>query len=483
MPQSVLDRKITGMQKLRQSQSIGKINDFMESPWFIGVVCGLILVCNLLGAELIVYPVLVLFGVYMAAFGRDFLPLTAIAACCYMGPSVHNNPGQNPDSVLYPEKGGWVLAVVLAVLILATVLRLCLDRQLGKGFLRCRRSLMSGMVILGVAYLLAGAFSGRYFENGIWNLVFALLQFVSVAGFYWFFTGAVRWERVHPDYFLWVGLGAGLMVSGQIIGVVLGNNVIEDSQIVTPMIFTGWGNANNMGCMAAMMIPCAVGLARRTGKVTLFCLLAILIAVCVCLTCSRTSMAAAALIYVLSVAVSLRDRRCRKKLLIFHGIAALALAVALFVMREELRTLFDALVDRGLDPRMRDIIYPEGIRTFRENPVFGEGFYPSTDKIYEWSKQERLKAILPARWHNTVIQLLASCGVVGLLAYGNHRQHTIRLFWEKRKTPAIYIGLSLLAMLLMSLLDCHFFNIGPTLVYSIGLAFAEKTQWENRRYE
>ena len=115
--------------------------------------------------------------------------------------------------------------------------------------------------------------------------------------------------------------------------------------------------------------------------------------------------------------------------------------------------------------------------------MFGEGFYPSTDKIYEWSKQERLKAILPARWHNTVIQLLASCGVVGLLAYGNHRQHTIRLFWKKRKTPAIYIGLSLLAMLLMSLLDCHFFNIGPTLVYSIGLAFAEKTQWENRRYE
>ena len=43
--------------------------------------------------------------------------------------------------------------------------------------------------------------------------------------------------------------------------------------------------------------------------------------------------------------------------------------------------------------------------------------------------------------------------------------------------------MAFLALLLMSLLDCHFFNIGPTLVYSIGLAFAEKTQWENRRYE
>lgn len=484
MPQSVLDRKLTGPQKLRQSKCIEKINAFLESPWFIGVVCGLILACNLFGAELIVYPVLLLTGIYLAAFGRDFLPLAAIAACCYMGPSVHNNPGQNPDSVLYPENGGLVLAIFFAAFVICTAIRLIFDRDLGgRNCVKCKRKLLPGMLVLGAAYLLAGAFSGRYFENGANNMIFAFAQFLSVTAMYWFFTGAVRWEKTRIDYFLWIGLGIGLLVCGEIIGVLIENRVITANKIQTPLIYTGWGNANNIGCMIAMMIPCAVGLARRTGKVIFFCFLGVIMVVCTCLTCSRTSMLAAVVIYMISVLVSLRERRYRKKFLIFHGVAALLLMGVLIVFSAHLKALFAELVERGLNPRMRDIIYPEGIRTFLKNPVFGEGFYPSTDKIYEWSDQERLRAILPARWHNTVIQLLASCGVVGLLAYGNHRQHTIRLFWEKRKTPAIYIGLSLLAMLLMSLLDCHFFNIGPTLVYSIGLAFAEKTQWENRRYE
>ena len=92
---------------------------------------------------------------------------------------------------------------------------------------------------------------------------------------------------------------------------------------------------------------------------------------------------------------------------------------------------------------------------------------------------EKIKAVLPARWHNTVIQLLASCGLVGLMCYSFHRLQTLRLFWKKRKTDILFIGISLLSLLIMSLLDCHFFNIGPTLFYSIALAFAEHLPTEN----
>ncbi len=475
MSQNVLDREATGFARLKQSAAIQKINLFLDSPWFVAMVCGLILVSNLFGAELFVYPVLFLFGIYIAAFGRDFLPFMAVIACCYMGPSLHNNPGRNPDSVLYPENGGFFLLFVFVSFVICAAIRLIFDRELGgKRFLKCKRQLLPGMLVLGVGYVLAGAFSGRYFENGINNLAFAVLQFLCVTAFYWFFTGSVKWGKINPDYFLWIGLGVGLLVSCEIIGVLVTNNVIVDYQIQTPLIYSGWGNANNIGCMVAMMIPCAVGLARRTGKVILFCSLGLVMVICTCLTCSRTSIAVAAVIYGLSVLVSLKDRRYRKKFLIFHGVAILVLIGVLFAFRSHLERLFTELVERGFKPRLREIIYPEGIRTFLKNPIFGEGFYPSTDKIYQWSNQDRLKAILPARWHNTVIQMLASCGMVGLLCYSFHRLQTITLFWKKRKTLMIYVGMSLLSLLLMSLLDCHFFNIGPTLVYSMGLAFAEK---------
>ena len=77
--------------------------------------------------------------------------------------------------------------------------------------------------------------------------------------------------------------------------------------------------------------------------------------------------AVAAVIYMLSVLVSLKDRRHRKKFLLFHGVALLVLIAVLFVFRSNLQRLFTELVDRGLKPRMRDVIYPEGIRTFLDS--------------------------------------------------------------------------------------------------------------------
>ena len=44
---------------------------------------------------------------------------------------------------------------------------------------------------------------------------------------------------------------------------------------------------------------------------------------------------------------------------------------------------------------------------------------------------------------------------------------------ERKNDVNVVIGISILSLLLMSLLDCHFFNIGPTLFYSMALAVME----------
>ena len=479
MSQHSLQADTAGTNRIRQSRVIGNINRFVESPWFIALVCLMTAICNVFGTELYVYPLLILFGIYIALFGRDFLPCMSIVICCYIAPSVQNNPGRNENSIFYPENGGIVLVVCFVLFVIATVIRLITDKELGgKRFLLHKRKLTTGMMVLGCAYLMAGAFSGRYFEHDLNNPIFALLQFFAIFAFYWFFCGAVKWDRVNPNYFAWVGLGVGLTVCAEIVGVFVTNDVVVDSKIQTGLIASGWGNANNIGCMVAMMIPFANGLARRTGKTILFSMLSVAMLILTCLTCSRTAMAAGAIIYIVSLIPSLKDSAQRKQVLIFNALALLVLVALIIIFKGYLDRLFAELRSRGLNPRMREIIYPEGVQTFLKNPIFGEGFYPSTDKIYQWSSVDKLKAFLPARWHNTVIQLLASCGIVGLLGYGFHRFQTVRLFWKKRNTGIFYVGLSVAALLLMSLLDCHFFNIGPTLFYSMALAFAEHTESE-----
>lgn len=459
---------------LRQSGAVRIINHFLESPWFIVLVCVLTAVSNLFRAELFVYTLFILFAVYIALLGRDFLPIIPLVISCYIAPSVNNNPGRNETSVFYPQNGGIYLLVLFVIFAVCTVIRLTTDKELGGvRFLKQKRKLLSGMVVLSIGYVLGGAFSGRYFEHGMSNLGFALLQSSAIIVLYWFFSGAVRWEKVHQDYFAWVGLGVGLTVCCELIGVFITNQVIVDSTIKTSLIASGWGNANNIGCMIAMMIPFAFALAHRKKASWLFCCLAVVLFVLTCLTCSRTAILVAFFVYIVAMIPAFCDKTQRKSILIFNAVTLGALIILFVVFHERLDMLFEELRSRGFAPRLRDKIYPEGIRVFLENPIFGEGFYPSTDVIYEWSELEQFKAILPARWHNTVIQLLASCGIVGMAAYSFHRVQTIKLLWKKRNPAVLFVGLSLAAMLLMSLLDCHFFNIGPVLFYSMGLAFIE----------
>lgn len=459
---------------------VSRINRFLESPWFVLLICSSTALSSALGLELFLYTGFILIAICIALLGNDFLPLVPLVVCSYISPSISNNPGQNANSVFYPQNGGIYLAVLLVLFLSCVIYRLIRDPRLGgKQFLKHPRKLLPGMLLLGAGYLLAGAFSGRYFENGIMNPVFALLQFISVCLLYWLLSGAVDWQRVQAKYLGWVGLGAGLTVCFQLIVIFITNQVIRDSKILTGLIYSGWGNTNNIGCMITMMIPFAFLLARRTGKIFLFNALAALMFCFVCFTCSRTSILAAFLCYAASMVVVLKDSAQRKAFLQFNGLILLVLVILLIVFHSQLNLMFTELRERGLNPRMREQLYPEGLRIFLDNPIFGEGFYPSSDKIQEWSTVEQIKAVLPARWHNTVIQLLASCGLVGLLCYSVHRLQTIGMFWQKRHSDVVFIGFSVLALLIMSLLDCHFFNIGPTLFYSIALAFAEHLESEN----
>lgn len=464
-------------------QKIREINDYMESRRFLLLVGILTVASNVLGAvlaivpELLIYTAFIIFGCFIALYGRDFKPMLIVVACSYIAPSVNANPGRYAASVFYPLNGGIYLIVLFAGFIGCVIYRIVKDPELGgKNFLRKPRKLLPGMLILGVGYVLAGVFSGRYFERGIMNLFFAVLQFISVTLMYWIFTGMVRWDKVKPDYLAWTGLTVGLVTCIELIILFIANRVIRNGIIEARWIFGGWGNANNIGCVIAMMIPYAVYLGRHTEKAWMFNILAAVMVIFVCFTCSRASIIGAVLIYVISVLVVFRGfpkGKARRIYLLFNGAILLVLLIFAIIFHQRIILLFQELLNRGLDPRRRELIYPAGFKIFLENPIFGEGWYPSSDTIFEWSTQAKIKAVLPGRWHNTVIQMLASCGIVGMACYSFHRLQTIKLFWKKRNTDTIFTGLVLLALLLMSLLDCHFFNIGPTLFYSAALAFAE----------
>jgi hypothetical protein len=61
-----------------------------------------------------------------------------------------------------------------------------------------------------------------------------------------------------------------------------------------------------------------------------------------------------------------------------------------------------------------------------------------------------------------------------MTAYLLHRIQTIVVLFIHPDKAKIFVFLSILSLLLISLMDCHLFNIGPTIYYSMALAFFEK---------
>lgn len=447
-----------------------KLNNFMRTPIFIIFVMLLSGLSNALGLELIAYTVLGLAAAYTCIFGLDLLPLIPLMMGGFLALSAANNPGQNPDSVL-TAAGTSIYLTCIAVLVVGSILyRIIRDRR---RYLEKKYVLMSGMVVLSVAYILGGIGSNGYAENALRSIFFAFLNGVAIMMPYVLFSGNVHWDRTRKDYLIWTGFGVGCLLLFEIAWIYYTGEVIVDGIIHRKAIYTGWGMYNNIGATLAMTIPFPFYLATKYRKGWIGTFLGSLFLIGVLLTCSRTSIFCGCAIYFVCVLLMLYYANNKKAntltLIFFTGSAVLLL----LLFKDQILYLFSSLIERGLDSSNRDDIYRDGLSLFKKYPIFGGSFFSTEYVPWAWSTNAGFTDVFPPRWHNTYVQLLASCGVVGFLAYGFHRWQTAKLFIKNPSPEKAFTACSIIVLLTTSLFDCHFFNIGPVLFYSMALAFAE----------
>lgn len=448
---------------------INKINDFLATPHYVALLAVLTAASNLFALELPYYTLIAALCLYVCIFGRDLLPLAPYFAFCYMSPSIGNNPGQNQDSI-FSAPGTRVYILCLgAILALSVLYRIIRCR---KQFFR-KNALFSGMVVLGCAYLVGGLGSAAFPNMLAKNTLFALMQCGAVILPYWLLCGGVDWKTARRDYLAWIGFSAGGILLFEILGIYLQNNVIIDGTIYRDYIYTGWGIHNNLGGMLAMMIPFAFFLATKYHKGWIGTVVGSAFYIGVLLTCSRSSILVGSIIYLVCITLMLHYARNRRHntIALITVIGTIILALVLF--HKQLLVLFSDLLDMGMDPSSRDTIYMEGLESFMQAPLFGNSFYSPGFVPWDWSTVDSFSGFFPPRWHNTLVQLLASCGIFGIGAYLHHRIETVRLFFRHACKETVFISCSLGVLLLCSLFDCHFFNIGPVLFYSAALAFTE----------
>lgn len=460
---------MNGFRKILPLQTASTIQRFLYSPNYCIVVMALAAVAHILAWELPAYILIAGIFIYTCLLGDDLLPIMPLFLASYIIPSAGNNPGKNPHSV-FSGTTGMVILVLTVCMAISLVFRIIRDR---KQFFRKKGKCLLGMLLLAGAYFLSGIGSAAYPQYLKNNLLFALMQSLSLILPYWIFSRGVNWKNVRWDYFAWIGFATGGVLALEILWSYCTQDVIVNGIIRRERIYTGWGMYNNMGFLLAMMIPFAFYLATKYRRGWIGTVVGSAYLICVLMTCSRTSILCACLIYILCVVIMLLYARNRR-----HNTIALTIVITLIVavvalFHNQILRLFSSLLGKGLDSSSRDDVYTQGLKLFTQYPIFGASFFSPGFVPWDFSTLEDFSSLIPPRWHNTIVQLLASCGVVGLGAYLFHRVQTVKILLVQHHKEQVFIGCAVLVLLLCSLLDCHFFNLAPTMFYSMALAYAE----------
>ncbi len=456
---------------------------FVYSPWYILLVICMAIIANTCALELEIYTTYTAMYVCMCLFGHDLLPVMPMLISCYLIPSSQNNPGKNANSIFSFGNGGEHILLLAAIVIIFLLLRLSFDKT--NGFVTIPKkkfTLLSGILILGIAYMISGIGSDEYLQLAQKNIFFGFLQLAALIVPYFVFALAVDWKNAPTNYISYIGVGVGFLLLAELVhGYFTQKDVIISGVLQRHYLFTGWGTHNNLGGMLAMMLPFPFFFSCKYKHGWIGMIIGTLFMSGIVFTSSRSSILIGGLIYLICTILVLILSKKKIGAVIWLLLIISCVAFLIYKYSTYLLTLLNYITNPSLQGNGREDIYAHGIRQFLKYPLLGESFYPTDYIPWDFSEVESFSSFFPPRWHNTVIQLLASCGMVGLGAYIFHRIQTIRLLFRKPSVEKTFIGLSISALLLTSLLDCHFFNIGPVLFYSMALAFAEKVEVENLR--
>ncbi len=475
-------------EKIRENKIVKKINDFIYTPWYMLSIAIIMAMANVFGLEFMSFYAYLLICLYVALFAPDCFPLAPIVCCCYMLFSAGNNPAADYGQTIFDVPANKIQFIAIVVILGLTLLsRFLFEVLVVKRKTKGMPALTFGFIALGIAYLLSGIGTNGY---GGQELLFAFVEILSLCITYFYFYYTVDWgKRSKSDCVsLLIAIGVGLFL--EIIGMYIQPEVIQaikEGKFHRGLLRSGWGVYNNVGGMMAMFMPVPFYFACVKKKGWLYILLASVFFMGVVLSQSRGAMLSGGMMYVIGcvfVAVYTPKKRRLGNMITLSVIASAIVIVAVVVLLNPENSIMSSIINAGIKDSGRFQIYEIGLKQFFDSPIFGKGFYAPIDDAgkyfdvlsghqYGWEKLEGTNFFLPPRYHNTIVQLLACGGIVAMIAYLFHRVQTLLLCLKKPSAYKIFLGLAVSAHLLASLLDCHFFNLGPGLTYGFILLCME----------
>lgn len=202
----------------------------------------------------------------------------------------------------------------------------------------------------------------------------------------------------------------------------------------------GWAITNSVAVIFVMGIPLCVELARDKRVQFPYLLLMTIFYVFIFLTNCRSMIIAGSLIYFASVVCSMftlnKWQSCAHLILV--------IGLAIIIYRNHLDVLLGQFDRLGMDDNGRLEKYRYYWAQFKENKLFGMGFFNDT----------KFQSDGMVRVHNTILQILTSTGIIGTILFLPMYFQRYKAFLTKISWFKVFAVLSYGAFVFYGLVDC-----------------------------
>ena len=461
---------VTPYERFKDNKIMEKILAFINSVYFLLVPFVLALISNLFSLELLVFTIIVLLAVFILIFNYDTKPIVPFFGAMYCATSKASRPELSNLSSIFIRKDALIYIVIIASIVVAAfILRAIIYKDYRKYRIKTYK-LFYGYAALFLGFLLSGLFSSGM---SLKNTGFSLLEFACLSFIYFYFLPSIDWSKDKNKYYFFYAMALlGALVVLEVLYIYLTTpSIYASGSINKSVIYTGWGIQNNMGAMIALSLPFVFYLAIEKKKGWLYLLLSLVYYFVIIITLSRNAILVATIGMIVGAFLSIIVPEESKKKITNASIVIgtlICLTILLIIFKDKVLAAFSSMINNFFDPSCRDAIYAYGIKQFLGNPIFGIGFYDSPEDLTVVINMK-----MPGRYHDVFIQFLASTGLLGTLAFVFHLYQVVSLTFKNRSKEKIFLWLGAFYLIALSVLDNHFFNLGPGLVYASILTFLE----------
>lgn len=462
---------------LKENKIINLIRRCLSSNWMILSLVLLTAISNIFGLEIFIYYLFTIIIIVTTLLCDDMLPIFPLSCFAYLTFAKNNNPlSKEQSSIFLSQYTITHLITIISIISICLITRLIFD-LITKKERRKKPKLLLGFILLGISYIIGGLLTEYYSFK---TILFGLLQIISLSFIYFYFHYTIDWKKVNKDYFAILFTFLGLLMFIEVFNMLVESNFFSTQGAFNRgNLYTGWGIYNNIALVCMLTIPAPFYFACTKKNGWIYSLIGTLFLVTTIFTQSRNGILMGSIIYSICVLFTIFKSKEKERIknIITFTILLLLLITTIIIFKEELINMFFGVYTSGTNDSGRFEIYKTGFNHYIENPIFGNGFYKCDS--FRWGIPYTEKDFFPPRYHNTYIQILSSAGTIGILAYLFHRLQTIKLFFKTKNIQNQLIAITLLGFLLMGLLDCHFHNFGPGLIYSTLLLLSENLYSQN----